>query len=90
MRIALVTDAWIPQRNGVVRVLVTLAGILNDLGHQVRIMEPSAFTTLPCPSYPEIPLALLPGRTMARMLDEFAPEAVHIATEGPLGWAARA
>jgi glycosyltransferase involved in cell wall biosynthesis len=90
MRIALVTDAWIPQRNGVVRVLTTLAGLLNDLGHQVRVIEPSSFATIPCPSYPEIPLALMPGRTMGRMLDAFAPEAVHIATEGPLGWAARA
>jgi glycosyltransferase involved in cell wall biosynthesis len=90
MRIALVTDAWTPQRNGVVRVLATLSGTLGDLGHLVRVIEPSAFTTLPCPSYPEIPLALLPGRRMARMLDEFAPDAIHIATEGPLGWAARA
>ncbi|EME69151.1 glycosyltransferase [Paramagnetospirillum caucaseum] len=89
MRIALVTDAWTPQRNGVVRVLATLADTLGDLGHLVRVIEPSAFTTLPCPSYPEIPLALLPGRRMARMLDEFAPDAVHIATEGPLGWAGR-
>ncbi len=90
MRIALVTDAWTPQRNGVVRVLATLAGALGDLGHLVRVIEPSAFTTLPCPSYPEIPLSLLPRRRVARMLDTFAPDAVHIATEGPLGWAARA
>ncbi|KIL99332.1 Glycosyltransferase [Paramagnetospirillum magnetotacticum MS-1] len=90
MRIALVTDAWTPQRNGVVRVLATLVGSLGDLGHVVRVIEPSAFTTIACPSYPEIPLALLPRRRVARMLDDFAPEAVHIATEGPLGWAARA
>jgi len=90
MRIALVTDAWTPQRNGVVRVLATLAGALGDLGHLVRVIEPSSFTTLPCPSYPEIPLSLLPRRRVARMLDTFAPDAVHIATEGPLGWAARA
>ncbi|CUW41568.1 Glycosyltransferase [Magnetospirillum sp. XM-1] len=90
MRIALVTDAWTPQRNGVVRVLSTLTAMLGDLGHLVRVIEPSAFTTMACPSYPEIPLALLPRRKVARRLDEFAPDAVHIATEGPLGWAARA
>ncbi|BAE52331.1 glycosyltransferase family 4 protein [Paramagnetospirillum magneticum] len=89
MRIALVTDAWTPQRNGVVRVLATLAATLGDLGHLIRVIEPSAFVTIPCPSYPEIPLALLPGRKVARLLEEFGPDAVHIATEGPLGWAAR-
>jgi glycosyltransferase involved in cell wall biosynthesis len=90
MRIALVTDAWTPQRNGVVRVLATLAETLGDLGHLVGVIEPSDFPTIPCPSYPEIPLALLPRRKVAARLKEFCPDAVHIATEGPLGWAARA
>ncbi|MBI3445467.1 MAG: glycosyltransferase family 1 protein [Magnetospirillum sp.] len=89
MRIALVTDAWTPQRNGVVRVLSTLSRTLEDMGHRVGVMEPSAFTTIPCPSYPEIPLSLLPGARLGRMLADFAPDAIHIATEGPLGWAAR-
>lgn len=89
MRIALVTDAWHPQRNGVVRVLDTLTRTLGGMGHQVEVLEPSAFPTYPCPSYPEIRLALLPGRRLSRMLDDLTPEAVHIATEGPLGWAAR-
>lgn len=90
MRIALVTDAWMPQRNGVVRVLATLAETLGAMGHTIGVMEPSAFTTLPCPSYPEIPLALFPAARLGRMLDEFRPDAVHLATEGPLGWAGRA
>ncbi len=89
MHIAIVTDAWHPQRNGVVRVLSTLADTLRGLGHRVTVIEPAGFAALPCPSYPEIPLAVLPGRAMARRLDSLAPQAVHIATEGPLGWAAR-
>lgn len=90
MRIAIVTDAWYPQRNGVVRVLSTLADTLRGQGHQVLVIEPGQFRTLPCPSYPEIPLALLPKRRLARLLEEFAADAVHLATEGPLGWAGRA
>lgn len=89
MRIAIVTDAWHPQRNGVVRVVATLAETVRNLGHAVEVIEPGGFPTLPCPSYPEIPLAVLPGGRLARRLDQLAPEAVHIATEGPLGWAAR-
>lgn len=90
MRIALVTDAWTPQRNGVVRVLASLAGELRALGHEMEVMEPSGFATLPCPSYPEIPLALFPKTRLASRLDTFRPDAVHLATEGPLGWAGRA
>jgi glycosyltransferase involved in cell wall biosynthesis len=90
MRIALVTDAWMPQRNGVVRVLTALADRLRALGHALDVTEPSAFSTLPCPSYPEIPLALFPARKLAARLDDFRPDAIHLATEGPLGWAARA
>ncbi|MBX9633544.1 MAG: glycosyltransferase family 1 protein [Magnetospirillum sp.] len=90
MRIAIVTDAWHPQRNGVVRVLSTLADTLRAMGHVVAVIEPGQFRTLPCPSYPEIPLALFPKRRLAALLEEFAPEAVHLATEGPLGWAGRA
>ena len=89
MRIAIVTDAWHPQRNGVVRVLDTLAATLGGMGHQVAVFEPGQFQVMPCPSYPEIPLALFPGRRLAAMIEDFAPDAVHIATEGPLGWAAR-
>lgn len=90
MRIAIVTDAWHPQRNGVVRVLATLADALRAMGHVVAVIEPGQFRTMPCPSYPEIPLSLFPKRRLAALLEEFRPDAVHLATEGPLGWAARA
>ncbi len=86
----MVTDAWYPQQNGVVRVLGTLEHHLSGDGHLVRVISPDQFKTLPCPSYPQIPLAILPGRGVAHQLQEFAPDAIHIATEGPLGWAARA
>jgi glycosyltransferase involved in cell wall biosynthesis len=89
MRIAIVTDAWHPQPNGVVRVLSTLVRELAAT-HEVGVLAPDRFRTIPCPTYPEIPLALLPRRGTAAWLQDFRPDAVHIATEGPLGWAARA
>jgi len=89
MRIAIVTDAWHPQRNGVVRVLSTLAETLTRMGHQILVIEPGRFATLPCPSYPEIRLSLWPGTKLAQALLDFAPDAIHLPTEGPLGWAAR-
>ncbi len=89
MRIALVTDAWAPQVNGVVRTLTAVTGELRRRGHEVEIVSPDLYRSLPCPTYPEIRLALAGRRAVGRRLDAFAPEAVHIATEGPLGWAAR-
>lgn len=89
MKLALVTDAWMPQVNGVVTTLVELCRELGRLGHEVRVFEPGQFRTRPCPGYPGIDLAVLPGRGLARRLDEFAPDAIHLATEGPLGWAGR-
>jgi glycosyltransferase involved in cell wall biosynthesis len=89
MRIAIVSDAWRPQVNGVVRTLETTAAVLEDLGHETRVFSPHLFRSLPCPTYPEIPLALFPGRKLARELRQYAPDAVHIATEGPVGLAAR-
>lgn len=89
MRILIVTDAWYPQINGVVRTLDTVRGELGRAGHAVEVIAPDRFRTIPTPSYPEIPLALFPARKMRRLIDAFAPEAIHIATEGPLGWAAR-
>lgn len=88
-RIALVTDAWHPQVNGVVRTLETTVAHLERRGHEVMALTPAAFRTMPCPTYPEIRLALWPGTRVAGMLDAFAPDAIHIATEGPLGHAAR-
>jgi glycosyltransferase involved in cell wall biosynthesis len=89
MRIALVTDAWSPQVNGVVRTLQTTMAKLATRGHDVHVIAPDAFRTIPCPSYPEIRLALGCGRAVRKRLDALLPDAIHIATEGPLGWAAR-
>jgi glycosyltransferase involved in cell wall biosynthesis len=89
MKIALVTDAWEPQVNGVVRTLKNTARELGAMGHAVELLTPQEFRTLPCPTYPDIRLSLLPGRRVARRLAAFDPDAIHIATEGPLGLAAR-
>jgi glycosyltransferase involved in cell wall biosynthesis len=89
MKIALVTDAWVPQVNGVVTTLVELVRGLRDHGHEVMVVHPGLFKTRPCPGYAGIDLAIQPGRTLPGMLDDYAPDAVHLATEGPLGWAAR-
>ena len=89
MKIAIVSDAWHPQVNGVVTTMTLTIALLEKWGHQVSTITPDLFRTMPCPGYPEIPLALLPYRKVSRLLAGFAPEAVHIATEGPLGWAAR-
>jgi glycosyltransferase involved in cell wall biosynthesis len=90
LRILLVTDAWTPQVNGVVVTLMNTVKWLERWGHQVHLISPQGFRTLPMPTYPEIPLALMPGREVARRISEIRPDAVHIATEGPLGSAARA
>ena len=89
MKILLVTDAWFPQVNGVVRTLSTVADELRGMGHVVEVVSPDRFRTIPCPTYPEIRLALFPKTGIKRILDAFQPDAIHIATEGPLGWAAR-
>jgi glycosyltransferase involved in cell wall biosynthesis len=89
MRILVVTDAWLPQVNGVVRTLDTLRTELERAGHEVVMITPDRFRTVPCPTYPEIRLALRPGRRLAAMIEAAQPCAIHVATEGPLGWAAR-
>jgi glycosyltransferase involved in cell wall biosynthesis len=89
MRILIVSDAWYPQTNGVVHTLTQTAKWLGRFGHDVRMVTPQDFRTFPCPTYPEIRLALFPYRTMAAAIRAFQPEALHIATEGPLGLAAR-
>jgi glycosyltransferase involved in cell wall biosynthesis len=90
-RILIVTDAWHPQVNGVVRTLETVAREMVFLGHQVRFATPEhAAVTLPLPTYSDIRLALFPRRHIARIMDEYQPDAVHIATEGTMGLAARA
>ena len=89
MKIVIVTDAWSPQVNGVVISLARTIERLERLGHATQVIEPGQFHSIPCPTYPEIRLALLPGRKVARLLEQSSPQAVHIATEGPLGLAAR-
>lgn len=89
MKIAIVTDAWRPQTNGVVKTLSTTADGLRALGHDVRVIEPNQFKTFPCPTYPEIRLAWLPYGRLSELLEDFGPDAIHIATEATLGGAAR-
>ena len=89
LRIVVVTDAWFPQVNGVVRTLRTVGDQVERMGHSIKFITPDMFRTIPCPTYPEIRLCIDAGRRLARMLEAEAPDAVHIATEGPLGIAAR-
>ncbi len=90
MRIVVVTDAWAPQVNGVVTTLVDLRQRLLAAGHDVEIVEPSSFRTVGCPGYGEIRLAWRARDKVARQLDASRADAIHVATEGPLGLAARA
>lgn len=89
MKIAIVTDAWEPQVNGVVRTLKAVRVELEGQGHEVRVISPDLFLSLPCPTYPEIRLAMTRTATVGSMIEDFAPDAIHIATEGPLCLAAR-
>jgi len=89
MKILVTTDAWHPQVNGVVRTLSHMAREARDLGVEIDFISPTAYWTLPLPSYPEIRLALPPPGAVARRLDAIKPDAIHIATEGPLGHAMR-
>ena len=88
MRIMIVTDAWEPQVNGVVRTLKSTRRELERMEHTVDILSPLEFRTLPCPTYPDIRLSLGATRKTHRRIEAFAPDALHIATEGPLGLAA--
>src|SRR4030067_1098852 len=85
MNIVIVTDAWYPQINGVVRTLARTRDELIKLGHTVPCITPEGFITVPMPTYPDIRLSLFPGRKLRQRLEELKPDAVHIATEGPLG-----
>jgi len=89
MRILIVTDAWFPQVNGVVRTLHTLGKELTKLGHEVTYITPNNFKGFPCPSYPEIKLSLVTAKSLGKTIEKFGPDTVHISTEGPLGLAAR-
>ncbi len=90
MRIAIASDAWMPQVNGVVRTLSTTVGNLKQRGHSIEMITPDRFLTVPMPGYKEIRLAVAPRFGVRRTLSAFHPDIVHIATEGPIGWSARA
>jgi glycosyltransferase involved in cell wall biosynthesis len=90
LRILFITDAWHPQINGVVRTLSTTGRELEKMGHTVSFVGPDRFKTMPLPGYSEISIAVNPRRKLEQLIEEFAPQAIHIATEGPLGWAGRA
>ncbi|RJF90817.1 glycosyltransferase family 4 protein [Sphingomonas cavernae] len=89
MKICIVTDAWDPQVNGVVRTLTAVRAELEAAGHVVRVVSPDLFLSLPCPTYPEIRLAMTRTATVGSIIEDFAPDAIHLATEGPLCVAAR-
>jgi glycosyltransferase involved in cell wall biosynthesis len=88
-RVVIVTDAWQPQVNGVVRTLANTKRELEMMGHWVQMITPNDFNTIACPGYPEIRLALATSKQVQNRILELRPDALHIATEGPLGWAAR-
>jgi len=89
MRILLATDAWEPQVNGVVRTLTRIVAELRDLGDEVAVISPDQFANFPLPTYPEIKLAVGAYEKVQEKFKSFEPEAIHIATEGPIGLAAR-
>ena len=90
MRILIATDAWHPQVNGVVRTLTSLARSASALGAEVDFLTPDGFPSLAVPTYPGLRVALPNRREIARRVEAAAPDAIHIATEGPIGWAVRA
>lgn len=89
MKICIATDAWHPQINGVVTTLTRTSETLRSWGHEVMVLSPDQFKTLPCPTYPEIRLSMVTASSIGKILTQFAPDAVHIATEGPIGWTTR-
>lgn len=90
MKIIIITDAWHPQVNGVVRTYEYLSGELIKRGHDVKIVGPCDFPLcLPMPGYSEIKLAVFPYRRLKRIMDDYDADLIHVAAEGPLGWAAR-
>jgi len=89
MRILLATDAWEPQVNGVVRTLTRTVAECRAMGHEVLVISPDQFKTVPMPTYPEIRLALGAYEEIREKFKDFEPDGIHIATEGPIGMAAR-
>jgi glycosyltransferase involved in cell wall biosynthesis len=89
MRILVATDAWHPQINGVVRTLTTLARAVRNRGATIEFLTPDGFPSFPLPTYPDMRCAIPNAREITRRIEAIAPEAIHIATEGPIGWAVR-
>jgi glycosyltransferase involved in cell wall biosynthesis len=90
MRILVATDAWHPQVNGVVRTLTSLARSAAGLGAEISFLTPDGFPSMGLPTYPGLRIALPNRREIAARIEAAAPDAIHIATEGPIGWAVRA
>jgi glycosyltransferase involved in cell wall biosynthesis len=90
MRILIATDAWHPQVNGVVRTLTSLARSASALGAEVSFLTPDGFPSVGVPTYPGLRIALPNRREIVRRIEAASPDAIHIATEGPIGWAVRA
>ena len=89
MKILVVSDAWYPQINGVVNSILCTTNCLQELGHHVIMLTPERFKTIPCPTYPEIRLSIFPKKGVQKFLNAQEFDAIHIATEGPLGIATR-
>src|ERR1700742_4623227 len=89
MRILIATDAWHPQVNGVVRTLTSLSRAAQSLGAEISFLTPEGFSSFGVPTYPGLRLAITNRREIARRIEEAAPDAIHIATEGTIGWAVR-
>ena len=89
MRVLVATDAWHPQVNGVVRTLSTLASTTPRLGTEIAFLTHEGLPTFPLPTYPDIRCAFPTPWTIARRIEEVNPDAIHIATEGPIGHAVR-
>jgi glycosyltransferase involved in cell wall biosynthesis len=89
MRIVIATDAWSPQVNGVVNSLRNTGRELEAMGHEVLMITPEGCRTFPCPTYPEIRLALFQGPRIRKILEDFNPDSIHIATEGTIGLTVR-
>jgi glycosyltransferase involved in cell wall biosynthesis len=90
MRVLIATDAWSPQVNGVVRTITSLARTARGLGVDIEFLSPDGFPTVPVPTYPGLRLAIPSRRRIAKRIEDARPDAIHIATEGPIGHAVRA
>lgn len=90
MKLIIITDAWHPQVNGVVRTYQYLSEEIRKLGHDVKVVGPHDFARrIPMPGYAEIELAVFPYRALEKIIKDYNPDCIHVSTEGPLGWAGR-